>query len=258
MRNCLVLGSGRSGTSMVGGVLAQAGYFMGDHLWPGEVGNPKGFFEDQEVNTVNEEILAQVTPKRPNWPRRPWKLKHALWAHRPIHMQRWLSCVPVAAVIPSTSTIELRIQRLTAREPYCFKDPRFSYTLPTWRPFLRNTVFVCVFRDPSVTARSILKECADAEYLREFRINYQRAVNVWVLMYSHILERHVLEGEWLFIHYNQILTGDGMDRLEKFLGVPVDRSFPDASLQRTLPEGTTPRRARLLYKRLCAHAQYVG
>ena len=30
MRNCLILGSGRSGTSMIGGILHQAGYFVGD------------------------------------------------------------------------------------------------------------------------------------------------------------------------------------------------------------------------------------
>jgi hypothetical protein len=46
-RNCLILGSGRSGTSLAAGILAQAGYFMGDELWPVNIGNPKGQFEDR-------------------------------------------------------------------------------------------------------------------------------------------------------------------------------------------------------------------
>ena len=45
-RNCLILGSGRSGTSMAAGILARAGYFMGAELWPADIGNPKGYFED--------------------------------------------------------------------------------------------------------------------------------------------------------------------------------------------------------------------
>jgi len=89
MHNVIILGSGRSGTSMVAGTLAKAGYFMGDHLYPGRESNPKGFFEDPEINGINEALLAQIVPKRPRLFGR-W-----LFRSRPLQWQRWLGRVPV-------------------------------------------------------------------------------------------------------------------------------------------------------------------
>lgn len=46
MYNIIILGSGRSGTSMMAGTLAKAGYFMGERLLPRNNANPKGFSND--------------------------------------------------------------------------------------------------------------------------------------------------------------------------------------------------------------------
>ena len=59
MKNCIILGSGRSGTSMLGGILHNAGYFMGDNLYPPSISNPKGFFENPRINRINELILSK-------------------------------------------------------------------------------------------------------------------------------------------------------------------------------------------------------
>src|SRR5262249_21790216 len=77
-RNCLILGSGRSGTSMLAGMLRLAGYYMGEHLVPADPSNPKGYFEDDEVNAINEELLSPVTPPRSH----------------PAFGWRWLAAVP--------------------------------------------------------------------------------------------------------------------------------------------------------------------
>ena len=250
MRNCLILGSGRSGTSMVAGTLAQAGYFMGDHLYPSRHSNPKGFFEDPEINGINETLLAQVLPKRPpllgNW----------FFRDRPTQGQRWLARVSLDTSIPSSPAITKRIQAIVANEPYCLKDPRFSYTLPVWRPLLSNGVFVCVFRDPPSTAISTLKECSSVTYLRGLSISFQQALEVWTLMYKHILEIHRLEGPWLFLHFNQVIDGDGLDRLEALTGAVVDRSFPDCSLRRSSSSQAVPEETRQIYQRLCELAAY--
>ena len=65
MRNIIILGSGRSGTSMLAGCLSTSGYFMGDNLYKKRESNPKGFFENKEINTINEDILSLVTKNRP-------------------------------------------------------------------------------------------------------------------------------------------------------------------------------------------------
>jgi hypothetical protein len=74
-RNLFILGSGRSGTSMVAGLFRNAGYFMGDKLHEPRHSNPLGFFEDAAVNNINESILAwrvypptrQLRRRRNSW-----------------------------------------------------------------------------------------------------------------------------------------------------------------------------------------------
>jgi hypothetical protein len=251
MRNCLIMGSGRSGTSMVAGVLRHAGYFMGEKLYSEDEGNPKGYFEDQEVNEINEELLAQVLPARP-----PGIFGNMFFRSRPVHGQRWLARVPVGTLIPCPSHLVEQIRALTEREPFCFKDPRFCYTLPAWRPLLRNTEFICIFRHPAATARSILKERCREPYLRSVFMNFQRSLEVWELMYRHILEIHCHQGEWLFFHYNQFLNGSAFERIEKALGVAPDQSFPDPRLQRSMPKGLVPPTTLSLYSKLCNLAGY--
>jgi len=251
MRNIIILGSGRSGTSMVAGTLAKTSYFMGNNLIRGRDANPKGFFEDREINKINDELLAQVLPKR------LFFLGRSFFNDRPIDGQRWLARLPLNTSIPITQEFYERIHQFTQKEPYCFKDPRFSYTLPVWRPHLKNIGFLCIFREPGSTANSILKECKTAPYLRNrISINFRQAIEVWTLMYSHILEIHRHEGEWLFLHFNQVLNGEGIERLESFTEAPVDFSFPDPKLRRSSSNFSVPERTNEIYQLLCEAAEY--
>jgi len=233
---------------MVAGCLAGGIYFMGDSLYPGRPSNPRGFFEDPEINGINEALLAQVLPRRPRF------LGKWFFVSRPVEGQRWLAEVSLGTNIPCPQDLGRKIQELTSREPFCFKDPRFSYTLSVWRPLLNNTVFVCVFRDAASTALSILKECRDASYLHSLSMNFERALRIWTLMYKHILEHHRQEGEWLFLHYDDLFSGRGLSRLEAFLKVPVDRTFPDVSLHRSFSNHPVPAETRRVYEELCSIA----
>jgi hypothetical protein len=235
---------------MVAGCLAKAGFFMGAQLYPPRESNPKGFFEDPEINGINESLLARVLPKRPPL------LGQWFFRDRPIAGQMWLARIPVGTLIPSTPEIAERIRKVTTQEPYCFKDPRFAYTLPIWRPFLKNTVFVCIFRDPAATAHSILKECKDSPVLQSFAITRSQVFDVWTLMYKHILEIHRHDGAWLFVHYDQVLHGECLDRLEAFVDARVDRLFPEPWLRRSFSDNNVPDETRHVYQRLCKLAGY--
>lgn len=254
MKNCLVLGSGRSGTSMLTGTLAQAGYFMGEKPTPATIraqeSNPKGQYEDLEINEINEIILESLVPQR------PWLLGNYCFRDQPVKWQRWLSRISLDATIPSPPQAIERIRSLTQNQPFCFKDPRLSYTLPAWQPYLSDTVFICVFRDPASTAQSILKQSKFAKHLRNFSINFDQALEMWTLMYQHILEKHSKDGTWLFLEYNQVLTEEGMDRIEAFTGAAVDRSFPDASIRRTNSLEEVPDLTQDIYRKLCFLANY--
>lgn len=250
MKNCFILGSGRSGTSMVAGTLAKSGYYMGDNLYPERGSNPKGFFEGSEINGINEELLAQVLPARPPG------ILGKLFRSRPVWNQYWLASVPLYTQIPCPPGIAQRIEAQTAKSPFCFKDPRFCYTLPAWRPFLQNTVFLCVFREPARTAFSILKECRDEPYLHGLSMNYSKAVSVWTLMYRHILEIHRAHGFWLFIHYDQVLDGSANSKIETALKVHMDHQFPDSKLKRSSNDSEVGSEALSVYVQLCELAKY--
>ena len=239
-RNCLILGSGRSGTSMLAGTLSQSGYHMGEHLIPADRANPKGYFEDDEINAINEELLTPITPA----------------LTRPAYGWRWLATVPLGTPIPSSPSLSERIAVQAARSPFCFKDPRFCYTLPAWRPFLKDTVFLCIFREPERTAHSIVKECQCADYLEGLPMTFAKAVQVWALMYRHILEVHRHAGEWLFFHYDQLFHDATLSRVEGELGVSVDRQFPEEKLKRSPTGGRVRAEARAIYGRLCEIAGY--
>ncbi len=235
---------------MVAGTLSASGYHVGDDLISPNLSNPKGFFEDREINSINELLLDGVVPRRPPILGR-WFFKN-----RPRRGANWMAQLPVGIKIQSSSAIVDRIRNAVSREPFCFKDPRFSYTLPAWKPYLRNTGFVCVFRDPATTASSIVKESREPKYARKIVLQFEDAVNLWACLYRHILEIHRHEGEWLFLHYNQVLEGKGLQQLESFLETKVDRSFPDSSLSRSVSTKEVNGKALRLYEDLCDLAGY--
>lgn len=253
-RNVLIMGSGRSGTSLAAGALATGDYYMGDNLLEADSGNPKGYFEDRRVNNVNEDILDPLVPGQPLG-----IVGELLFPDRLKYGRRWIAEIPLEAEIPEPDGIEEEIRRLVGRRPFCFKDPRFSYTLPVWRPLLPDeTGFVVVFRDPLVTARSMVKETSRV-YPR-LRFDIERGLRVWTCVYRQILDRHVPEGgSWLFVHYDQFFgSREALSRLEKFSGLEVSADFPDRDLRRTQapPDVAVPSEATDLYERLCERAGY--
>jgi hypothetical protein len=249
LRNCIILGSGRSGTSTAAECLSSSGYFMGHALLPPRVSNPTGVFEDFTVRSINEEILSPlVLPRRANVAE-----DRAL----PEQWQRWLARIPTETPVPSSSRIDTAIGNLVSNEPYCFKDPRFSYSLPAWRPHLKGAVFICMFRDPASCATSIVKFTQEFEPMRSLDISFDGALEAWSLLNRHIIEIHRLQGEWLFLHLDQLIFGNGLDRLHEFTGAKVDHSVPKAERRRNLSNLEVSQGAASVYRKLCELAEYV-
>ena len=246
MRSALVLGCGRSGTSMAAGTLAGAGYFMGERLHPARHSNPKGFYESGEINQINEALLAPLVPERPD---DPAALRRG---------QRWLARLPWDATVPGpdAETLE-RMRRAVDKRPFCFKDPRFCYTLPVWRPLLGDTVFLCVFRHPASAALSIVRECRDMENLHNVEMDIARAVGVWSAMYRQVLDRHRHVGDWLFVAYRQFFEAGALDRIGRFVGASIDASFPEASLERSRPTESPGAEALAIYRELSGLAGWT-
>ena len=241
MRNCLVLGAGRSGTSMITGALAEAGYFFGGAQHPARAANPKGFFETAEVNGINEGLLASMLPS-----------ESALGDG-----QRWLGVPRATARASADANAASLMRRAIEVKPFCLKDPRFSFTLPAWRPQLPDdTGLVCAFRHPALTATSLVQECETAAYLKGVHFDLERAFELWITTYRTILDVHSETGEWLFLHYDQMLVPEGRARLADFLSAHIDDEFADPKLRREVPDIEVPAEALELYEELCRRAEH--
>jgi hypothetical protein len=252
VRSCIVLGSGRSGTSMVAGTLHTAGYYMGEDLLPATCANPKGFFEDRAINELNEDLLAGVSPVKPT------SRRGRLYPRRLYYGDRWLATVELSADVRATPELRARMRSLVQSRPFCFKDPRFCYTLDAWRPVLEQPVFLCVFREPGVTAQSMITALRERDFLKDVRLSRRRALRVWSSMYAHVLERHRHSGDWLFVHYDQFLDGSAIPRVEALLETEIDSSFVDPQLKRSTGSRALPRRTAEVYRELCALAGHDG
>lgn len=238
--NIVVMGSGRSGTSMVTGMLAEAGWFAGDEPYPGRPANPKGFFETLEINGINEYLLS--TAVRSEAPLGP--------------MQHWLVAPDGPLTLEVEAGLFARMKRLGRRGPFAYKDPRFSHTLSAWRDALPGAKFICIFRDPATTAASIVKECEAEQYLQGVGMTFERAIEVWRSAYRRIVDEHRHDGQWLFLHFDQLFTAEGVKRLEDFVGGPVAKDFPERPLSRSRGDRTVDADSAELYTTLCELAQH--
>lgn len=249
-----MLGAGRSGTSLLAGLFGNSCYFAGDNLWPVTKANPAGYFEDAEINSINEDLLDKVVP---------WRPRGIIGAALPIlrsrtrWSQRWLATVPEGTEIRSTHTLNRRIKAQTDRRPYLFKDPRFCHTLAAWGPYLaKDTVFLCVFREPQFTVNSIIKIVRDERYLRDLRVTEDRAYLYWEAMYRGALyQRQLVGGEWIFVHYDELLTQRAIPFLEDHLGVSANLAIIRPGLNRSTVEASVGESADSLCRTLLELAE---
>lgn len=232
-----ILGCGRSGTSLAAGLFRSAGYFQGSEFYRPRPSNPLGFFEDVEINTINEALLKPVTP--------------ATMAQG----HRWLARIATDSTIAATPDADRRIRAVLNSQPFCLKDPRFCYTLHLWRRHAPLAGMICVFRNPRIVAASILKEVATAPYLKNLQFSTEDAFAVWRHMYSHVLEKHAVTGDWLFVEYGDLFNPAALERIAEFSGAPVDRAFPDRGLDRSSPVSADDPAANTIYAELVARSK---
>ena len=244
MRDCVVVGCGRSGTSLAAGLLAHAGYNCGEDLLPPDDGGPTGFFEARGVNRINELLLAphDAVLRRDGYSRR---LRDG---------ERWLAVLPDHVEVELPPGLRGALSGALPASPYCCKDPRFGYTLEAWRPFLGEPLFVCVFRHPLATADSIAR---DVRY-GDLTVDRESAAAIWTAIYRRVLDRYRNEGDWLFVHYEQLLDGSGVQRLAKAVGAPLDPGLADPALRRARPDAEPPPATAPIYEELCGLAGYAA
>ncbi len=258
MKSAIILGFGRSGTSLMGGILYHSGYFMGDELFPPRESNPKGFFENDFINGINERILSPYD----------FHQLHTLDINQlevqspfnPRYGQRWLSFIdPDLQIDTENGDVFDDIKRAVDLPVFAYKDPRFNYTLDVWNRFLpKDIVKICMFRQPDITVNSVLKDCKTADYLQGFKIDEQIVFELWYNNYKRVLRYcndHPHE-KVIFVHYEQALDHEILPVLSDILEVSLDSGFIAQDLNRSTSAGLVPEKVEDLYMELCKKSGY--
>lgn len=142
----LVLGMHRSGTSAITKGLEVLGVDLGQHLLAPAADNPKGFFEDSELQGLNEAWLLELG---------------RLWSSVSLP-------APERAPAHLLAQFHQRIHqalddRVNARL-WAFKDPRMSRLWPYWAPVFREIGLqvrvLLVLRHPRAVAQSLARRNA--------------------------------------------------------------------------------------------------
>lgn len=240
-KNLLILGAGRSGTSMLAGSIVTANkYNIGGKGHSPNLGNQKGYFETRKINTINDDML--FADNRSEFTAGS---KHG-----------WLSRFPAGACPQPLPDTESRIRAVITSEPFCLKDPRFSYTLPVWLTYLPTEVhYICAVRHPGAVVNSMMKNCLTAPYLSKIKIDRAICYDIWKNMNTHLLCH--AQSEWVFLHYNQILSGLGLDIIESLLNIKANRNFPTTTLCRSEQANDVPDDILQIYETLCRRAGYI-
>lgn len=256
MRNLLILGSGRSGTSMAAGLFRESGAYMGENSYAPRPANRYGFYEDAQINLLNDQILRHMLMRRGRW---------LLWRFAPpIHRHPqalWLAAPRRSVAIDPAPAVREAMRKHLSHEPFCLKDPRFGLTLPTWRPLLpRGTRFLVVFRDPDQTVDSMLREAR--EVASPLPLSAAWAYKAWYRMYHRLLHdfarADAADASWLFVRYEQIASGVAIPALEAFAETELDHDHvrPDVrrSQRRAYDTPLAPL-ARRLFEKLVARSE---
>lgn len=233
MKNVLILGCPRSGTSMTAGLFENSGLFMGDISKENNEYDPKGVYEWRIVNDLNEAIIKKTI----NDLEKPYDTY-------------FLTAIPWGTQIKTTEKIDSEIKKLTTR-PFCYKDPRFAYTLPAWKPYLGDCKYIVTFRSPKKTIDS-MDRLAKGWY--GLSLGKEELINIWNSYYEHILNRY--DNDWIFLHYDQLFERQSLDLIIEHTGVSsLNESFPEAGIAKQQDDSVIDD-CESIYQKLCRLSGY--
>lgn len=207
----LIVGMHRSGTSLLGNLLKNAGVSMPGPLIAGDQHNPEGYFERADITDLQERLLIDLD----RW----WPSDQGTQPLPPDWLCR-----------PSTHAALNRLRTLLEREsgqqqgPWAIKDPRSSLLLPLWRRLAGELQIplrlILAVRQPAEVVQSLCQRDASAAGMTP-----ERAELLW-WHHNQAVLRHALDLPLLLVDYSQWFSpGDGpkrqLQQLWAFCGLPT-------------------------------------
>lgn len=220
----VVLGSGRSGTSLLMQVLVKMGMQVSEHLIPANASNPEGFFEDAELTDRHAELIANL----------------GSFGNLPLPDDWLTQQAAKTAVTELKQLLEARLSR-TQAAVFGMKDPRISMLLPLWlRIFNRLRVvprFVLSVRAPHHVVASMVRqydvqwEVAELGWLtRTLESLEQTAADCFIAHYERWFTDTdaFAEGLLSFTGLDRTLTDDRSAMLSQVIKPNLNHAKPDA------------------------------
>jgi len=163
-----ITGMGRSGTSLTTALIGLLGVDLGptERMLPADPDdNARGYWEQQEIYEVNEEILGTFG---------------GTWGHPPDLPPGWERS-PALAAVRDRARGSLTALFGTREQRWAWKDPRASMTLPFWRALVGDMDYVLCVRDPADVAASLLRRGTDG-------LDFEDSVALWLRYVQAALE----------------------------------------------------------------------
>ncbi len=140
VRQLVILGYHRSGTSAATQHLVRAGLFVGDELLSGNASNPHGHFEDRAFVRIHERIFAE-------------------------NGEKWLAPSPFVPIV--SPDLRQHIKALVADRDahhsfWGFKDPRACLFVDMWRTMLSSPRFLVCLRHYRACVDSVVRRALSA------------------------------------------------------------------------------------------------
>lgn len=208
----LVLGAHRSGTSVVARMLECLGARPSTHLHEPLPNNPKGFFEDVDVERFNEYRLLPELGVR-------WHDIGPVDWTRLTAESRQAMVVEAAAIVRRNFSEDAPV--------FVLKDPRICVLLPFWLETLQHAGFdvrfVCAVRDPLSVARSL--QVRDGLGLAHGAMLY---ASNWIMAHSCATEVPAT-----YLKYDALIErpADELQRVARVLGLSLPGDFQQRVLQ---------------------------
>ncbi|MDA8152586.1 MAG: glycoside hydrolase family 99-like domain-containing protein, partial [Acidithiobacillus sp.] len=205
----VVVGMHRSGTSAITRGLATLGCTLGDSLIEGIPGiNDKGFWEDVDINTFNQQLLEESGSD---------------WSHC-VYLPTDYFNAPILRNRQHEART-LLAHKLRQGRPLALKEPRISILLPFWQRVFADlgldVVYLHAMRNPFEVAQSLLVRDGFSQ---------ERSMLLWFFYHQAAL-RHTRNATHVVVDYAAFLE-DPIHQLSRISGAlglePFDPERPDS------------------------------
>ena len=179
----IVLGMHRSGTSAVTNLIASLGFNTGCNLMEADEDNPKGYWEDNDIYNLNNELLSHLYTS--------WDQVDELKNRRLIIFLDYL------LLEFKEKAKEIIQQRINQSTKIVVKDPRFNILLPFWEKIFEEMnlkrFYILVVRNPISVSKSLFKRNG---------INKEKSLKLWY--YYNISIFNDLSDSICITHFEQL------------------------------------------------------